>query len=161
MIRRLVVQYCQSYHGLIHFLFGLLAIVLVPPQVIKDTSFVVLVAVAVVGAFFPDLDHLLFYFTYGRHTHYATKARTLLLRGQWQQYLDFVLTNHKSNHFILSHNLATPVICYGISTISTSPLWQVFFLSCTLHFYFDIAEDFLALGRLNPNWYFRFSSKNL
>lgn len=160
MLHARLIKLCSTYHGLIHLLFGLLALFLFSFFGSIPVSGL-LFLVATTGSFFPDLDHFLFYYTYGRHTNYAKTAKNFLHSFQFNQYYHFVLTNHKNNHYILSHNLLAPTLCLILVFLISQPLLQLFFLSTAFHFIFDVLEDLLVHGHLNPNWYLKFSSKNL
>lgn len=150
----------ERYHGLFHLLFGLVSLFLVS-YLYSFSITPSLTFVAILASFFPDLDHFLFYYTYGRHTRYAQTAGQLFLKLKFREYYTYVTTNHKSNHYILSHNLGTPILCLIFGLAALSPTWKVIWFAFVFHFLFDILEDYLAKGKLNPNWFFRFSSKGL
>jgi hypothetical protein len=158
MFRSKLINICQHYHGQVHLLFGLLAYLICIVFFNISPGFSSLF-IAVIASFLPDIDHLFFYYFYGRNTHYAQTVRSYIQKFQIRKYLDYVQSHHKSNYFILSHNLLTPlgfVLLFIYFIYQNSPDAAVFSLSFAMHFIFDMAEDLLALGRLNPNWYLKF-----
>src|SRR3989338_7158222 len=83
---------------------------------------------SIFGSLLPDVDHLIFFFFYGRNDAYSLKAKSLLKHGGLSQLIPFLAREHKHNTNLWSHN--------------------VFVIS----FLFDITEDLILLRALNPNW---------
>lgn len=150
--------YTQRYHEHFHLLFGFLA--LLSATAITHVSPLILLLPCLIGAYLPDVDHVLSIFTYGRRSRYSSTLRRHLYRHRFSQYVAYVRCHHKSNFAIYSHNLFSPLICTVLASlfVSSHPFLLALFLSCAYHFLFDILEDMVHFGRLNPNWYFRFSS---
>jgi hypothetical protein len=160
MKRKNLVGLMERYHEHFHLGFALLSLLIVV-MFFPSLSLLSATFVAIIGGFVPDSDHLFFIFIYGRHTQYARGVRHSLSIGL-DKAIEYVRQNHKKNNFILSHNLLTVFVSFAFFVYSLShdyALASVFWLSFTNHFIFDIIEDFLALGRLNSNWFLRFSSK--
>lgn len=157
MLRQRLITICQDYHEYVHLAFSLLALALGTFVFSLEISWTLLL-VAIIAGYLPDVDHLLFMFFYGRHTRYAQNVLAFVKKGNLGQALEYCRVNHKSNNFIISHNLLTPTLTIVLSIVAANPYLKIFFLSFSFHFIFDILEDFLALGRLNPNWYFKFKS---
>ncbi|HEX8924013.1 MAG TPA: hypothetical protein VF828_04750 [Patescibacteria group bacterium] len=153
----------ETYHMLIHLLFGLsafgLSLSLFPHQ-----SVPVSISLSLMASLVPDLDHFLFYFTYGSKTDYARRVKGYLKKGQFGQYVAFCKANHKNNTTILSHNIGFYIISLLLSAVffSFGHLYLgTFFLSWSYHYMFDMCEDMLFFGRLNPNWLFQFNRQRL
>ena len=147
----------ECYHGQIHFLFGLLA--WVSGMMIYGGDPVTLLLVALLGAYIPDVDHLLFIFWYGRQTKFSIEVRECLFSGGLPCFIGHIKKNHKGNTRILSHNVlsvALAVFLFSWFIYTSQRLWAVFFLSWSLHYVFDILEDLLFFGKLNGNWWLRF-----
>ncbi|KKT35772.1 MAG: hypothetical protein UX12_C0002G0009 [Candidatus Collierbacteria bacterium GW2011_GWC1_45_47] len=147
----------EHYHGQMHFLFGLLAWVF--GMIIFGGDQASLLIVALLGAYIPDADHLLFIFWYGRQTRYAIEVRECLLGDGLLTCIDYIKKNHKGNTKILSHNMLFVALAMFLSSwfvYTSQRLWGVFFLSWSLHYIFDILEDLLFFGKLNGNWRLRF-----
>lgn len=161
MKRTILVQLMEKHHEYFHLGFGILSL-LISIIIFPSTNFVMMFLLAVFASFLPDADHLFFIFLYGRQTEYATQVRHHLFSSGLPSAIEYVRQNHKKNNFILSHNILTPLLSFGLFLYfqsNNSAYLSVFWLSFTAHFVFDIIEDYLALGRLNPNWFLRFSSK--
>jgi hypothetical protein len=159
MKRHTLIHICEKYHEYVHFTFGLFSYVVVQ-SLFPHVSAVPLILIALLSSILPDIDHLFYIFIYGRKHDYSKKIHLHLRERHLSQAIDFCRVNHKSNHAIKSHNLITPLlafITFYFSATSGHPLWAVFFLAICSHFVFDILEDLLVLGRLNPNWWLKFS----
>lgn len=159
MYRSKLVYLMERYHEYFHLGFGIFAFG-VTICIFPGYSPLSLLIVAAITSYLPDIDHLFFMFIYGRRTSYSQSVRSLLKAKKYHEALEFCRQNHKHNHFILSHNLLTPIISlflFFYFVMSHHPILSVFFMSWTMHYVFDIVEDFLALGKLNPNWYLKFS----
>jgi len=158
MIKSHLVRSMERYHEYYHLGFGLACFIVVA-LLFPDVSKVALLIVAVIGSFVPDTDHLFFIFIYGRNTTYAIAVRNFLSKHDIPGATNYVRTNHKSNNFILSHNLLTPLIffIFYINLVNIGQItFALFCLSFAAHFIFDIIEDLLVFGHLNPNWYLKF-----
>ena len=163
MFRSWLIKICQNYHEYVHFFFGLISFFIVLAY-FPHSSWFWLLLVALIGSIFPDIDHLFYLFGYGRHHAYSLPFHQYLKNRDISAAIEYCRQNHKFNHYILSHNLLTPVFLYLIFLYflqSGHSLMAVFFLAMVSHFVFDVAEDFLVLGRLNSNWYLKFSQKKL
>ncbi len=158
-MRDTLIRKSQNNHMTIHVLLGIICGLLVerlyPSEEAKK-----LVLIGVLGNIFPDGDHLLYWFYYGRKTEYSKMVKQLLrkfkLRGVWR----FCTNNHKELTSLYSHNLAAPLLTFVpflyFQNNDTHIYLQIFLLSWTVHYIYDILEDLLMLGHLNPNWYFHF-----
>lgn len=156
MLKARLISICQDYHEYVHLLFSLSAYLVAK---IFNLDFDILgLAVVIIAGYLPDIDHLFFMFGYGRHTKYAQCVIGHLKNKDLPSAIEHCRINHKSNHFILSHNLLTPLISLALFFYITNPLAKLFWLSFTFHFVFDVLEDLLTFGRLNPNWYLKFKS---
>ncbi len=154
-------KFSEKYHGELHVCFGLL-VWLVVWLMNRQVDTAGLFLVVLLGSFLPDIDHIFFMFFYGRNTEYARKEREFMFAGKWKELIDFGKKNHKSNTFILSHNLLTPVLFGWLAWISAGNgnwIWTGFWGAMQMHFVFDILEDWLYFGRLNGNWWFRYGKK--
>ena len=117
------------------------------------------------GAMLPDADHLFYIFTYGRKTDYAKNLRYFLRNKELREFQKFAIENHKFNTGIYSHNLVTVFI--AIIFFSYFAFVQenfgaaVFTLGMISHYSYDIFEDWLLLGRINPNWFLLFKREKI
>ena len=162
MIRTYLVNLMKQYHEYFHLSFGLIAY-LVTLSIFPGADMTTTLFLAVIASFLPDFDHLLAVYFYARSTAYSTAIRSHLNRYDLPGAIEHIRRHHKSNHFILSHNLLTPTVfsfLFIFFVKRDSPEVSVFCLSFALHFVFDVIEDLLTLGRLNPNWYLDFKREN-
>lgn len=161
MKRTLLVHLMEKHHEYFHLGFGLISLI-ITLIIFPHANFISMFFLAVLASYLPDIDHLFFIFIYGRNTEYSSGVRRELSKSGVSAAIEYCRINHKKNNFILSHNLITPLLSFSFfvyCTYTHKPYSAVFWLSFTAHFIFDLIEDYLALGRLNPNWFLRFSSK--
>lgn len=147
---RLGKQLLVKYHMVIHLGCG----VLVWAVMGQDLGWVGLMA-AIVGSFFPDLEHFVFYYTYGRKTEYARTVKRLIREGDLKGYYNFCLNNHKKVQ-LYGHSLVSTVIVAGLIWLTSRSgvnYWGVFLVGALGHYGFDMFEDLMLLGKLNRNWY--------
>ena len=155
--RKRWMEFCEKNHGQLHVLFGTLA--WVGALIIFGGEPVRLFLVSVLGAYFPDADHLLFIFGYGRSAQYAIDSKKSFFEGGIPGFLRYVKKNHKGNTRIYSHNLLSLGLVIGLSVwsvLSGNRILGGVFFSWSLHYVFDILEDLLFFGKLNGNWWLRF-----
>ena len=148
----------EKYHGQMHLFFGILAWAL-SVALFEQADLGLLIA-ALVGAYLPDIDHLLFMFWYGKDTDYSKGVKKTLFDKGFFECIDHVKKHHKGNTAIKSHNLIVVSLCVFLAWWGwriQSPLLATLFLSCSGHFIYDILEDLLFFGRLNKNWWLDFS----
>lgn len=103
----------------------------------------------------PDLDHLLYFLSYGRHDWYTQQIRIFLRTHQWRNLTLFVANGHKYNTNLSSHNYFVMVFLFGSALLSSLYDWQtgvVLFGAMLIHYLFDVFDDIVILGNVNPNW---------
>jgi len=162
VFRSKLISICQNYHEYVHQLFGLFAFT-ISAALFPDYPVIYLLLVAIVASILPDIDHIFYFYIYGRRQKYATTVRSFVSKRQYHQALEYCRIHHKENYSIISHNLLTPILLIILANYfyhSFQPLFFTFCLSTSFHFVFDILEDLLVHGRLNPNWSFHFSLKD-
>ena len=148
-----------EYHMQIHLLVGVFLGVLVHLAFPESNSSRVFLA-AVLGSFIPDLDHFLFFYIYGKHTPYAKKVKSIYKEQGFKKVAEFCRDNHKHNTQLLSHNIlfvmSSIVVGMWFLNERDSISMFTFMMAWCFHYLFDIFEDYLFFGRLNPNWLLRF-----
>ncbi len=110
---------------------------------------------SVFGSLLPDVDHLIFFFFYGRSDPYSLQVKKFLHEGNFGRLISFVSLSHKKNTNLWSHNVYIVTVLFLGALFSFQFDWKVgiiLFGSMFLHFVFDIVDDILLLGGLNPNW---------
>ena len=147
---------------LIHFVVGLI-IAFIYHCFFTDQSFLAILLVSTVASFFPDADHLLYIFWYGKEQEYGMKARKLILSGDIKGYCTFAKYHHKENLGLYSHNMVTIVffllLSLYFSLLDQNPLGSVFFIAAAFHLIYDLLEDLVFFGKINPNWILRFNGE--
>ncbi len=155
--------YSEKYHLFIHIALG--AMVGYIFSLFEKNFSLYLVLIGIFGNLFPDIDHFLSFFVYARNTDYSTTARKYLLELKWRTWAKFCLKNHKSNHQIITHNLISVVLVLLLSVISIfvfEDLWMgTLFVSWSVHYFFDLFEDYIFFKKINPNWFFNFEKTQL
>ena len=118
-----------------------------------------------IGAVIPDADHLFYIYTYGHKTDYAKNLRYFLRNKELREFQRFAIENHKFNTGIYSHNLVTvlmAVIFFSyFALIQENYGASIFTLGMISHYSYDIFEDWLLLGRINPNWFLLFKREKI
>jgi hypothetical protein len=122
-----------------------------------------ILSVSLLGSLAPDVDHFVYFYTYGKRTSYAQTALTFLRKFDFKGFINFAKYNHKYNHGLLSHNIGSfflSALFFFIFALDTDRFTATtFVMSVMFHFLYDIVEDLIFFGRLNPNWLFKFKRK--
>ncbi len=114
-----------------------------------------LVTLSVVGSVLPDVDHMVYFFGYGRNDFYAKEVKVLLKRKKIRTLFSFLTDNHKENTSLKMHNIGVVILFFIVSLLSFIISFEtgvILFGAMCLHLMFDMFDDFLILGSLNPNW---------
>jgi hypothetical protein len=110
---------------------------------------------AVVGSVIPDFDHMLYFTTYGKRDPYTRAIITFLKTHQWRVLVRFIETGHKYNTSLTFHNfyITAIVFCFTIVSFTVGwRFWTFLFGAMVTHYIFDVLDDWVTLGKLNPNW---------
>ncbi len=140
-------------HELIHILLGLLWAWFL--RELWGELNIRWIAISVFGSLLPDGDHLVYFFIYGRRDAYSKLIRQLFRSREWRMLTVTLETTHKNNVNLATHNLA--VVCFLILLCIAAYFfeWQtavVLLGAMVTHYLFDVVDDLLVLGSLNPNW---------
>lgn len=110
---------------------------------------------SILGSLLPDGDHLLYFFVYGKRDQYSVLVKNFLLTRQWRNLTVFVEKGHKDQINLVSHNYFFMMILLGCSLLSSFYEWRVGVIligAMIIHYVFDIMDDLIQLGHINPNW---------
>lgn len=110
---------------------------------------------AAVGSLLPDADHLLYFFTYGKKEPYTRKIWSMIKDRKWRSLTYFIEHGHKHNTNLTYHNVYFMFFLFALCAISYFYDWRtsvVFVGAMLTHYLFDIVDDIIILGHLNPNW---------
>jgi membrane-bound metal-dependent hydrolase YbcI (DUF457 family) len=113
------------------------------------------IATVIVGSLLPDIDHLFYFFTYGRKDPYTKTIVTFFKNREWRVLTTFIEKGHKYNTKLYSHNFYVTAILFLLCGMSYWYDWRaaaVLFGAMVSHYLFDIAEDLILLKKVNPNW---------
>ncbi|MFZ5844921.1 MAG: hypothetical protein ACOY0S_00440 [Patescibacteria group bacterium] len=113
------------------------------------------VATAVVGSLLPDLDHFYYFVGCGRHDSYTRQIKNFLKARQWRAVTIFIANGHKYNTNLSYHNYYFMALLFMFSLVSSLYEWEagvILFGAMIIHYLFDIGDDIMQLGSINPNW---------
>ncbi len=113
------------------------------------------IATAVVGSLLPDIDHLLYFWGHGKSDDYTLSIKQFFKSRQWRALTVFIENGHKHNTSLSYHNIFTMLGLTLLSLVSSRIDWEVgvvLFGAMVLHYLFDVFDDFVQLGAINPNW---------
>ncbi len=159
MLKQKLKAVSQRCHHLNHILFSAGSIILVSYLTKTKISLLTGLAFSLTGALLPDIDHLFFIFGYGRKTDYAIRFKKLAFQLKFRKLIEFASNNHKDNFAIYSHNLATlaGLILLVFILQAFHPNLSLLAAALASHFIYDVLEDLLFKGKLNPNWFLKFT----
>src|SRR4030042_3005093 len=93
-------------HDLVHVLWGLVWIYILG-DIWRGFTGKWIVTTAIFGSLIPDIDHFIYFFTYGKKDPYTKVMFTFLKGRQWRVLLTFLENNHKNNTNLSFHNYYT------------------------------------------------------
>lgn len=161
-MRNKLVEKSQTYHILIHILLGLICALIISREFQGENLFLLLIC-GFLGNTLPDLDHVIYYLTYGKDSEYSQIIKLFIKERDFKEVKDFLRENHKYLTGLYSHTILSPLII-GFLTYFFYTKNKIYlatlFLSITVHFSYDILEDLLFFKRLNPNWFMHFNKRN-
>lgn len=107
------------------------------------------------AAVLPDIDHVIYFYFYGRKDAFSVQTRYYLRHFQIRSLWNLWENGHKHNTGLATHNLFTVGTLCALSVVAYFYEWQtavVFFGAMLSHYLFDMLDDLVILGSLNPNW---------
>lgn len=110
---------------------------------------------SIFGSLLPDLDHFYYFLGYGKSAAYTSQIKSMLKNRQWRNVTVFVEAGHKREAYTATHNYYTMVLLLVVSLLSSRYEWEtgvILFGAMLIHYLFDVTDDLLVLGRINPNW---------
>lgn len=110
---------------------------------------------AVVGSILPDIDHIVYYFGYGKNDAYNNQIKEFLKSHQWRNLTIFIEQGHKQNTNLSFHNIYITFVFIAGSLLASFGDWQagvVLFGAICSHYLFDMFDDIVQKGSLNQNW---------
>lgn len=113
------------------------------------------VALSVFGALLPDADHILYFVDARKQDPYVQQIIEFLKAREWRTITMFIESGHKYNTNLSYHNYYFMMVLALVSVISFAVDWKagvILFGAMLTHYLFDIADDVVTLGYINPNW---------
>jgi hypothetical protein len=107
------------------------------------------------GSLLPDVEHFIYFFTYGRKDPYNATIRQFLKNGEWRMVTVYMEHGHKYNIDLSYHNFFVIAFLLLLATVAflfDRNSWVVFFGAMVIHYVFDVLDDIVTLGYINPNW---------
>ncbi|MFC1700441.1 metal-dependent hydrolase, partial [Patescibacteria group bacterium] len=147
-LRKILKSKSETLHLLIHIFLGVASALLVN-KLFPASDVRGLIGLGVIGNTLPDLDHVIYFLTYGKKTEYSTMVKNLLSAKRISELRKFLKQNHKYLTGLYSHTLLSPVITSLLSLYffrKSESYLLALFLSFSAHFIYDIVEDFLFFG---------------
>lgn len=161
-MRNRLIEKSQAYHILIHVLLGLISALVISKN-FENENLYLLLFLGFLGNTLPDLDHVIYYLTYGKDSEYSQIIKLFIKERDFREVKKFLRENHKYLTGLYSHTILSPIISSFLTYLfltKNKVYFATFFLSITVHFLYDITEDLLFFKRLNPNWFMHFNRKN-
>jgi len=113
------------------------------------------VLLAIFGSLLPDAEHLYYFFVFRNKDRYAWQVNKGLRAHKWRFLAQFISEGHKNNTNLALHNIYIIALLFIGATIALLfdwNSWVVLIGAMIIHYLFDIVDDILTLGYVNPNW---------
>lgn len=113
------------------------------------------VALSVFGSLLPDADHFWYFFTYGKEAPYTQTVKELIRDRKWRMVAAFIESGHKDNTSLTLHNYYFMAVLLGGAAVSLLIEFEagvILFGAMLLHYLFDVVDDIVVIGSVNPNW---------
>jgi hypothetical protein len=113
------------------------------------------VFLSIFGSLLPDAEHLYYFVAFRTKDSYALQVVRALKKREWRFLTVFIEKGHKHNTNLALHNIYIILLLFFIASICLMfdwNSWVVFIGAMIIHYLFDIVDDILTLGRVNPNW---------
>lgn len=110
---------------------------------------------AVFGSLVPDIEHVIYFFVYGRGDEYAHVVKEFLKAREWRALTTFIEQGHKYNTNLSYHNVYFVVLLFILAIVCFVIDWDAWMIvlgAMVIHYLFDIVDDYRLLGYLNSNW---------
>lgn len=152
-IRGLAFIFWHARHELYHILLGLIWVWMLREKWQEFNPRWILLSVF--GSVFPDIDHLWYFVTYGKQDPYTQLIKDFLKNHEWRMVTTFIEEGHKYNTDLSSHNLYFVIFLTMLTAVFYFIDWNAWVVltgAMIIHYIFDIGDDIITLGYLNPNW---------
>lgn len=113
------------------------------------------ITLTILGSLLPDLDHFVYFLTYGKRDWYTKQIRKFLREHEWRTLWKFVASGHKYNTSLATHNYFFMTFLAALSLASFFYDFKtgvILFGAMFGHYLFDVIDDLVILGYVNANW---------
>jgi hypothetical protein len=113
------------------------------------------IIISVFGSLLPDIEHLYYFIAHRTNDGYALQVIRALREHEWRLLTLFIEKGHKRNTNLAFHNIYVIFFLFLMATLCVVfdwNSWVVLIGAMIIHYLFDIADDIITLGYLNPNW---------
>lgn len=110
---------------------------------------------SIFASLLPDVEHLFYFLTYGSRDRYTKEIKNFLKTHQWRTLTIYIEHGHKQNTELSYHNIYVILFLFILAFICFVfdwNTWVVVFGAMITHYIFDILDDIVTLGYINPNW---------
>jgi hypothetical protein len=148
----------EKYHMVIHVLFAFSA--LLPFYIFEIRLANTVIWITPIVALLPDIEHLVFFGTYGRKSSYTQEACKVLQKQGFKALIKHLSKSHKTLTSLYLHNGLTMILFFALGVgLFTHGIFTLSYLCLILtsHYLYDILEDLLINGKVNPNWVLKFN----
>lgn len=143
----------QANHHLVHISLGFIWFYLLNRFWTDLSSYHLFLAI--VGSELPDLEHGYYWFVKGKSDEYSIQVKEHLRNREWRNLVTFLKENHKYLTTLHLHSLGWVLVLVLLCVVSffrDREASLVLFGSMLTHYCFDMLDDIIFLGKLNPNW---------
>jgi hypothetical protein len=143
----------QANHHMVHLLLGVLWFYFVRRSVPELGPYHLFLAI--LGSELPDIEHLFYFYMHGKKDSYSLQVRFFIRHRMWRELSLFLKNNHKHLtklkfhclQWILIHTVLT-----GAGFLYDHFSAVILLGAMVTHYCFDVVDDIIFLGRINPNW---------
>jgi len=110
---------------------------------------------SIFGSLLPDVEHLFYWVNWGKKDPYVRQIKSFFKSRNWRLLTIHIEKGHKDLTDLSYHNIYIVLFLFILAFIFFIVDWNslvVVFGAMVIHYLFDIADDFVTLGYLNPNW---------
>lgn len=156
LYKKLTTHYHMFFHLGLGLIVGTVFYLIAGTPSLKTYLFI-----GCIAAVLPDIEHVLFFYSYGKTTAYAKSVRNYVKAREYKKAADFCKRHHKDLECLYIHNGLTPLILLLLAilfVVTAHPLVATLLVSAALHYFYDIFEDFILMRRINSNWFLKFET---
>jgi hypothetical protein len=116
---------------------------------------IIWVSLSIFGSLLPDAEHLYYFIAHRSNDAYALQVIKTLRKREWRLLTLFIEKGHKRNTNLAFHNIYVIFFLFLVATLCAINDWNSWVIvigAMIIHYLFDIVDDIITLGYVNPNW---------